>query len=215
MTQIAAEELGLGLDQGRSRRSATRHAGPYAVLSLRARRHLPSMGPAVRAAAADAGRQILEIAAQRYQLEQRGAVAPRRSGRLGGRRLLADRRGRRTARGRPGSSAEGGRGPTRPACRCSRSASSSPRWRRRRDGRGPRGADRRGPRRRPRDQPAAASSQVKGGVIQGVGPTLRGAAPRPGDGSDPDPDASTPTRCRPSPMSPRSSPSCWTSRTSI
>jgi CO/xanthine dehydrogenase Mo-binding subunit len=69
MTQIAAEELGLPLDSvdfvlGDSAR------GPYASVSAGSST-TPSMGPAVRAAAADAGRQILEIAAQRYDKEQR------------------------------------------------------------------------------------------------------------------------------------------------
>src|SRR5256714_10301522 len=69
MAQIAAEELGVPLDRvtvqlGDSSR------GPYATLSAGSST-LPSVGPAVRAAAADAKRQILEIAAQRYDLEQR------------------------------------------------------------------------------------------------------------------------------------------------
>ena len=69
MAQIAAEELGLPLDRvevqvGDSAR------GPFAVISGGSST-LPSMGPAVRAAAADAGRQILEIAAQRFDVEQR------------------------------------------------------------------------------------------------------------------------------------------------
>jgi CO/xanthine dehydrogenase Mo-binding subunit len=69
MAQIAAEELGLELDQvdvvlGDSAR------GPYASISAGSST-TPSMGPAVRAAAADAARQILEIAAQRYQREER------------------------------------------------------------------------------------------------------------------------------------------------
>src|SRR5204863_8278874 len=60
MAQIAAEELGLPLDRvevelGDSAR------GPYAVVSGGSST-LPSMGPAVRAAAADAARQIVEIA---------------------------------------------------------------------------------------------------------------------------------------------------------
>ncbi len=64
MAQIAAEQLGLGLDQievalGDSAR------GPYASISAGSST-TPSMGPAVRAAAADAARQILEIASQRY-----------------------------------------------------------------------------------------------------------------------------------------------------
>jgi CO/xanthine dehydrogenase Mo-binding subunit len=69
MAQIAAEELGLDLDRvdvvlGDSAR------GPYASISAGSST-TPSMGPAVRAAAADAARQVIEIAAQRYQLEER------------------------------------------------------------------------------------------------------------------------------------------------
>ena len=69
MAQIAAEELGLPLEHvevalGDSAR------GPYASISAGSST-LPSMGPAVRAAAADAKRQVIEIAAQRYDLEQR------------------------------------------------------------------------------------------------------------------------------------------------
>ncbi|HLM34404.1 MAG TPA: xanthine dehydrogenase family protein molybdopterin-binding subunit, partial [Gaiellaceae bacterium] len=69
MAQIAAEELGVALDQvsvslGDSAR------GPYASISAGSST-IPSMGPAVRAAAADAKRQIVEIAAQRYDKEQR------------------------------------------------------------------------------------------------------------------------------------------------
>ncbi len=69
MAQIAAEELGLPLDHvdvvlGDSAR------GPYASISAGSST-TPSMGPAVRAAAADAGRQIIEIAAQRYDREER------------------------------------------------------------------------------------------------------------------------------------------------
>jgi CO/xanthine dehydrogenase Mo-binding subunit len=69
MAQIAAEELGVPLDRvevalGDSAR------GPYATLSAGSST-TPSVGPAVRAAAADAKRQIIEIAAQRHQLEER------------------------------------------------------------------------------------------------------------------------------------------------
>jgi CO/xanthine dehydrogenase Mo-binding subunit len=69
MAQIAAEELGLELDDvdvvlGDSAR------GPYASISAGSST-LPSMGPAVRAAAADAAGQVLELAAQRYELEPR------------------------------------------------------------------------------------------------------------------------------------------------
>ena len=69
MAQIAAEELGIPLEHvsvslGDSSR------GPFASISAGSST-TPSMGPAVRAAAADAKRQILEIAAQRYHLEER------------------------------------------------------------------------------------------------------------------------------------------------
>ncbi|MDX6492848.1 MAG: xanthine dehydrogenase YagR molybdenum-binding subunit [Gaiellaceae bacterium] len=69
MAQIAAEELGLPVDHvhvslGDSAR------GPYATLSAGSST-IPSMGPATRAAAADAKRQILEIAAQRFDVEER------------------------------------------------------------------------------------------------------------------------------------------------
>jgi CO/xanthine dehydrogenase Mo-binding subunit len=69
MAQIAAEELGLPLDRVRvSLGDSSR--GPYASISAGSST-TPSMGPAVRAAAADAARQIIEIAAQRYHLEER------------------------------------------------------------------------------------------------------------------------------------------------
>jgi xanthine dehydrogenase YagR molybdenum-binding subunit len=82
MAQIAAEELGLPLDRidvslGDSAR------GPYAVVSAGSST-VPSMGPAVRAAAADAARQILEIAAQRFDLE------PGRLSLQGGKIISAD-----------------------------------------------------------------------------------------------------------------------------
>jgi xanthine dehydrogenase YagR molybdenum-binding subunit len=69
MAQIAAEELGLPLDrvdfvQGDSAR------GPYSVTSAGSST-TPSMGPAVRSAAADAARQVIEIAAQRFEKEER------------------------------------------------------------------------------------------------------------------------------------------------
>jgi CO/xanthine dehydrogenase Mo-binding subunit len=69
MTQIAAEELGLPVGRidlvlGDSAR------GPYASISAGSST-TPSMGPAVRAAAADAARQVIEIAAQRYDKEER------------------------------------------------------------------------------------------------------------------------------------------------
>jgi CO/xanthine dehydrogenase Mo-binding subunit len=69
MAQIAAEELGIPLEKvqvtlGDSAR------GPYASISAGSST-TPSMGPAVRSAAADAKRQIIEIAAQRFHLEER------------------------------------------------------------------------------------------------------------------------------------------------
>jgi len=68
MAQIAAEELGIPLEHvtvtlGDSAR------GPFASISAGSST-IPSMGPAVRAAAADAKRQILEIAAQRHELDE-------------------------------------------------------------------------------------------------------------------------------------------------
>jgi xanthine dehydrogenase YagR molybdenum-binding subunit len=68
MTQIAAEELGLPLDRvdlalGDSAR------GPYASISAGSST-TPSMGPAVRSAAADAAGQIIEIASQRFDKEE-------------------------------------------------------------------------------------------------------------------------------------------------
>ncbi|MEX2464306.1 MAG: molybdopterin cofactor-binding domain-containing protein, partial [Gaiellaceae bacterium] len=69
MAQIAAEELGLPLDRVRVELGDSAR-GPYAVESGGSST-VSSMGPAVRAAAADAARQILEIASQRYDLEER------------------------------------------------------------------------------------------------------------------------------------------------
>ena len=69
MAQIAAEELGIAVDRvqvslGDSAR------GPFASVSAGSST-VPSMGPAVRSAAAEVKRQLLEIAAQRHHLEQR------------------------------------------------------------------------------------------------------------------------------------------------
>jgi CO/xanthine dehydrogenase Mo-binding subunit len=69
MTQIAAQELGLPLDRVDFVMGDTAR-GPYASISAGSST-TPSMGPAVRAAAADAARQIVEIAAQRYDKEER------------------------------------------------------------------------------------------------------------------------------------------------
>jgi xanthine dehydrogenase YagR molybdenum-binding subunit len=63
MAQIAAEELGIPLEHVTVSLGDTAR-GPYATLSAGSST-LPSVGPAVRAAAADARRQIDEIAAQR------------------------------------------------------------------------------------------------------------------------------------------------------
>jgi CO/xanthine dehydrogenase Mo-binding subunit len=69
MAQIAAEELGIPVDRvqvslGDSAR------GPFASISAGSST-VPSMGPAVRSAAADVKRQLLEIAAQRHHVEER------------------------------------------------------------------------------------------------------------------------------------------------
>ena len=69
MAQIAAEELGLPVDHVDVSLGDTAR-GPYASISAGSST-IPSMGPAVRAAAADAARQIIEIAAQRFELEER------------------------------------------------------------------------------------------------------------------------------------------------
>jgi xanthine dehydrogenase YagR molybdenum-binding subunit len=69
MAQIAAEELGLPVDHVDVSLGDTAR-GPYASVSAGSST-IPSMGPAVRAAAADAARQIIEIAAQRFELEER------------------------------------------------------------------------------------------------------------------------------------------------
>jgi CO/xanthine dehydrogenase Mo-binding subunit len=69
MAQIAAEELGVPLDRVSVQLGDTAR-GPYASISAGSST-IPSMGPAVRAAAADAKRQVLEIAAQRYDREER------------------------------------------------------------------------------------------------------------------------------------------------
>jgi xanthine dehydrogenase YagR molybdenum-binding subunit len=68
MAQIAAEELGFPLDRVEVVLGDTAR-GPYATLSAGSST-TPSVGPAVRAAAADAKRQIVEIAAQRYDVDE-------------------------------------------------------------------------------------------------------------------------------------------------
>jgi xanthine dehydrogenase YagR molybdenum-binding subunit len=69
MAQIAAEELGLPIDRVTVELGDTAH-GPYAAVSGGSST-TPSMGPAVRAAAGDVARQIREIAAQRFDVEDR------------------------------------------------------------------------------------------------------------------------------------------------
>jgi xanthine dehydrogenase YagR molybdenum-binding subunit len=69
IAQIAAEELGLPLDRVKVTLGDS-DRGPYASISAGSST-IPSMGPAVRAAAADAKRQLIEIAAQRFHLEER------------------------------------------------------------------------------------------------------------------------------------------------
>jgi CO/xanthine dehydrogenase Mo-binding subunit len=69
MAQIAAEELGLPLERVRVALGDSAR-GTYASISAGSST-TPSMGPAVRAAAADAARQIIEIAAQRFEVEER------------------------------------------------------------------------------------------------------------------------------------------------
>jgi CO/xanthine dehydrogenase Mo-binding subunit len=69
MAQIAAEELGIPLEHVRVSLGDSAR-GPYAAISAGSST-VPSMGPAVRSAAADAKRQLIEIAAQRFHLEER------------------------------------------------------------------------------------------------------------------------------------------------
>ena len=69
MAQIAAEQLGLPLEHVTVELGDTAR-GPYATLSAGSST-IPSMGPAVRAAAGDAAHQILELAAQRWHRELR------------------------------------------------------------------------------------------------------------------------------------------------
>jgi CO/xanthine dehydrogenase Mo-binding subunit len=78
MAQIAAEELGLPLERVRVSLGDSAR-GTFASVSAGSST-TPSMGPAVRAAAADAARQIIEIAAQRFDLEER--VLSLRDGRV-------------------------------------------------------------------------------------------------------------------------------------
>jgi xanthine dehydrogenase YagR molybdenum-binding subunit len=67
LAQIAAEELGIAAAHVTVAVGDSEH-GPYATLSAGSST-LPSLGPAVRAAAAEAAAKILEIAAQRYDAD--------------------------------------------------------------------------------------------------------------------------------------------------
>ncbi len=69
MAQIAAEELGVPLEHVRVELGDSAR-GPYASISAGSST-IPSMGPAVRSAAADAREQIIELAAQRWDRQQR------------------------------------------------------------------------------------------------------------------------------------------------
>jgi CO/xanthine dehydrogenase Mo-binding subunit len=69
MAQIAAEELGIPLERVTVELGDTAH-GPYATVSGGSST-VPSVGPAVRSAAADVARQLIEIAAQRFETEER------------------------------------------------------------------------------------------------------------------------------------------------
>jgi xanthine dehydrogenase YagR molybdenum-binding subunit len=82
MAMIAAEELGLPLERVSVELGDTAR-GPFAVISGGSST-TPSMGPAVRAAAADARRQLLEIAAQRFEVDEDGLTL------AGGRIVSAD-----------------------------------------------------------------------------------------------------------------------------
>ena len=69
MAQIAAEELGIPFEHVRVSLGDSAR-GPFASISAGSST-IPSMGPAVRSAAADARRQLIELAAQRFHLEER------------------------------------------------------------------------------------------------------------------------------------------------
>jgi CO/xanthine dehydrogenase Mo-binding subunit len=166
LAMIAAEELGLPLERvsivaGDSAR------GPYATLSGGSST-TPSMGPATRAAAADARTQILELASQRFEVDAStlalaggGVVSAGGDewplaevvGLLGNGQILGT-----GARGRS----------------------------RHRDGRGDGRADRRDPRRRPGGQPARSDEPGGGRDHPGNRPhAFRGAPARSADGDDP------------------------------
>ena len=199
--QIAAEELGIPLAHvtvavGDSVR------GPYATLSAGSST-IPSMGPAVRAAAGHARQQILDLAASATASIPPSSRSP--SGSIvfaDGRReplgeLLEPARKRadpRRGRPRPEPGRAAGADLRRPGRRGRR---------RHRDGRGDRRAHRRDPRHRPRDQPARRLEPDRGRDHPGDRPhALRGAPHRPGHRLHPHAHASTPTGCRRSPTFP-------------
>ena len=204
MAQIAAEELGIPLDHvtvtlGDSRAARSRRSRP-------ARRRSPSMGPAVRAAAADAKRQIIEIAAQRYDLEERvldiGAATSSPPTAIcnaarGGGRPARERADPRQGRARPEPDRDD-RAHLRRAGR---------RGRRRCRDRRSLGRPRRGdPRRRSRDQPARRREPGRGRDHPGDRPhAFRAPAARPADRRRSSRRASTRTSCRRSPTCRRSS----------
>ena len=175
MAMIAAEELGLPLDQVERRSSETRRAA-RTRRSRPARRHAVD-GAGRALAAADAARQVLELAAQRFDARAAHALAEGRQHRL----APTAARGRwarspacsTTAR----SSARARAARTRPACACSRSAIQ------RRRGRGRRRAParscragRRDPRRRPHHQPARRAQPGRGRDHPGARPHALGGA---------------------------------------
>ncbi len=182
MAQIAAEELGLPIDHVEVSLGDTAR-GPYATISAGSST-IPSMGPAVRSAAADAARQIIEIAAQRHDREQRSLSL--KGGRIvcsdGGSWPLEEVTCLLGVRAdpRPGLAwPESGRH----ADSDLRSSGRRGR-RRRRDWRGACRQDRRDPRRRPRHQPARCLEPGRGRDHPGAWPyPLRGAAIDPATGT--------------------------------
>ena len=213
MQQIAAEELGLPLDRVEISAGDTAR-GPYASISAGSST-IPSMGPAVRAAAADAARQVIEIAAQRYHREERTLSLK------GGHVVCSDggswpleevvgvlEDGQILGKGARGPNPTGMQVLTfgvqvaevavdveTGEVRVERIAAIHDVGR--------------------VINPLGASSQVEGGIIQGIGHTLseeRLLDPETGRTLT---QTSTRTRCRRSPTSRRSSPSCSTSPTRI
>ena len=123
LAQIAAEELGLPLEHVTLVASATRPAG-RTRRSRPAPRRCRRWAPPSRAAAADARRQILELAAQRFDAT-RSSLARGRQVVARGRRAAGRSRRSSGCSATARSSAPARAGRTRPGCRCSRSASRS------------------------------------------------------------------------------------------